>query len=315
MALGSSQSAVWGAGERLNNYAITDAAALLFRPSSRALTLGDVFAEDTASIGKALQLTLGVKLEDDPYSGWAVLPDARASWYVTDQSMLWAAGSRSIRSPTPFDVDVVEKAGATVFLTGNSGFRPERVSAYEVGYRQQLSSIATLSVSSFYDYYDDLRTVEFGPTPPFLPLHWGNSMQGHTYGVEAWADVQVASWWRLSPGVRTLHKDLSFSAGASGLLGLAQAGDDPSVQASLKSSMNLGRALAFDTVLRYVGALPDPALPAYVELDARIAWQAVKGLELALAGRNLLHARQFEYPAPAGEQILRGAFAQARWMF
>jgi len=37
----------------------------------------------------------------------------------------------------PFDVDVVEKVGDEIFLTGKSQFRPERVSAYEIGYRGQ----------------------------------------------------------------------------------------------------------------------------------------------------------------------------------
>ena len=257
----------------------------------------------------------GVKFEDDPYSGWSVLPDARLSWQLSDSALLWAASSRAIRSPTPFDVDVVEKVGDLVFLTGKSQFRPERVSAYEIGYRGQPAGEFSVSLSGFYNVYDDLRTVETASSTVFLPLRWDNFMTGRTYGIEAWADWQITPSWRISPAVRTLHKDLSFKTGSSGLLGLAQAGDDPSSQASIKSSLELGHRVSFDAILRYVATLPDPALKAYTELTARLAWQVSPTLELSVSGFNLLHARHYEYPAPAGEQIIRSGLAQARWTF
>ena len=64
---------------------------------------------------------------------------------------------------------------------------------------------------------------------------------------------------------------------------------------------------------RYMGALPDPALPAYYEMDVRLAWHVSANIDLAVNGRNLLHARQLEYPAPYGEAIPRSVFAEARW--
>ena len=39
--------------------------------------------------------------------------------------------------------------------------------------------------------YDDLRTIEPAPAG-FLPLRWGNRMEGYTYGLEAWGAYQVA---------------------------------------------------------------------------------------------------------------------------
>src|ERR1700733_498192 len=136
LALGSAHKLIWGAGERINDYDITDTATLLFVPPNRALTLGNVFAQDTVALSSALSATAGIKLEDDPYSGWSALPDARLSWTLNDINQLWAAASRAIRSPTPFDVDVVELlwAGGTVGLTGNPQFQPEKVWAYEIGY-------------------------------------------------------------------------------------------------------------------------------------------------------------------------------------
>ena len=313
VAVGSAHKLVWGAGERVNSYGISNSATLLFAPASRSLTLANLFAQDTVSVGERVKLTVGVKLEDDPYSGWSFLPDARLSWQLSDKALLWAASSRAIRSPTPFDQDVIEKLGGIVFLTGNPQFRPERVSAYEIGYRSQPAAVVSLSISGYYNVYDDLRTIEPASSTVFLPLHWGNAMAGNTYGVEAWADWQVLPWWRVSPGVRTVHKDLHFKTGASGLLGLAQAGDDPTAQASVKSSIDFVHNMTFDASVRYVGALPSPAVSAYYEMNARFGWHAAKSLELSVSGFNLLHARHREFAAPDGEDISRSVIAEARW--
>jgi iron complex outermembrane recepter protein len=315
IALGSSHRLVWGAGERVNDYDITSTATLLFVPEARVLTLGNVFAQDTIALSRALSATVGLKMEDDPYSGWSALPDARLAWTINDVNQLWAAGSRAIRSPTPFDVDVVEKVGPTVFLTGNPGFQPEKVWAYEVGYRAQPAPQLSLSLSAFYNVYDDLRTIEPDSSTTFVPLHWGNLMAGDTYGLELWANYQLTDWWRLSPGFSTVHKRLHFEPGASGLLGLAQAGDDATGHGSLTSSMDLGRNVTFDASLRYVSALPDPALPGYYNMNARIGWRAFRSLELSVTGSNLLDARHLEFPAPYGEEISRSVIVQAQWKY
>jgi iron complex outermembrane receptor protein len=313
LLLGSANRVVWGAGERLNRYGIDNSASLLFLPPSRSLTLANLFAQDTLTLGR-LALTAGVKLEDDPYSGWTFQPDARLSWMLSDSEQLWAAVSRAIRAPTPFDRVVAERIGGVTFLTGNAGFRPERVTAYELGYRALSSSRLSVSASVFYNRYDDLRTVDLGPPPAFLPLLWGNAMAGGTYGVEVWADIQLLQWWRLSPGVTTLHKELRFKPGAAQVVGVAQAGDDPSVLASLTSSMDLPRGVTWDASLRRVNALPDPATPGYYELDTRLGWRVSSQLELALIGNDLLHARHLEYPSPEGEEITRSFLLQIRWL-
>jgi len=316
LAVGSMHKLIWGAGERVNDYAITSTTTLQFVPESRALTLGNVFLQDTVALGAALSATAGIKLEDDPYSGWSALPDARLSWRVSDSNQLWAAASRAIRSPTPFDVDVMELLApdGPVGLAGDRQFRPEKVWAYEIGYRAQPLPQLSWSMSAFYNDYSDLRTIEPAPGSAFFPLHWGNLMAGDTYGLEVWGNYQLTDWWRLSPGFSSVHKRLHFEPGASGILGVAQAGDDPSGHALLNSSMNLGRDVTLDASLRYVAALPDPALPGYYDMSARIGWRARRNLQLSLAGTNLLHARHYELPAAfGGEQLTRGVLVQGVW--
>ena len=312
---GAANRIIWGGGERVYKYGITNTASLLFEPPDHALTLGNAFVQDAMKLADQAALTLGIKFEDDPFAGWTPLPDVRLSIGMGDHAALWAAASRAIRSPTPFDDEVVEKLGEFTELAANSRFRPEEVMAYELGTRAQPSSEVSLSAAIFYDVYDDLRTIELGSQPPYLPLYWGNLMRGDIAGLDAWGNFQVQDWWRLSPGFTWVRQRLFFKPGASRILGLAQAGDDPSSHASLTSSMSFAHRTSFDATLRYVGALPDPGLPHYYEMDARFGWQASPALDLSLSGANLLHARHYEAPPPYGEQITRSVIAEARWKF
>jgi iron complex outermembrane recepter protein len=304
---------VWGAGKRFSNYDIRNTASLLFVPEHRTLHLGNVFLHDAFRVMPQLSLIAGIKFEDDPYSGWSTLPDLRLSWQPRDDLTVWLSGARAIRAPTPFDTDVVEEVEGVPFLVGEPGFEPEEVTAYEIGARTQVRDSFTLTVTGFFNRYDDLRTIELDPVTGFLPLRWGNRMKGDTYGFEAWADFQLTPWWRLSPGIRTLHKRLGFKDGASTLLGVAQAGNDPTNQASLRSSIDIVRRGTFDLQLRHTGDLPSPATPGYYELNARFGWRWTKALEIAISGSDLLHRRHAEYATPTGELIGRSVVAELRW--
>ena len=315
-ALGSWNNIVWGAGDRIYDYAITDRVApdtsLLWRPGHRILNLADVFAQDQIPLSDSVQLTIGLKLEDDPYSGISPMPSGRLSWQVAKDHMLWAAISRAVRSPTPFDTDVRENLGTVTFLTGDINFLPEQVTAYELGHRGQISDSVTLSISAFENVYDDLKDIEPAPVT-FTPLRWANTMQGNVHGVEIWGSYKPTDWWRLDAGFNIQHMDLSFAPGASKLLGIAQAGDDPHHQASLRSSMNIWEDVNLDADFRYVGALPDPKLPEYVELNARLGWRVSDTLSFSLSGFNLLHDQHLEYVG--GDQIRRSVYLETRLRF
>ncbi|MEO6339836.1 MAG: TonB-dependent receptor [Caulobacteraceae bacterium] len=312
--LGPRNELVWGGGVRFSRYMIAGPPSLRFAPPGRTLKLANIFVQDSISVTPTVKAVVGLKLEDDPYSGATLLPSVRLSWKPSDGAMLWAAASRAIRSPTPFDRDVVETLGTTVFLTGGANFAPEKLTAYEAGLRVQPSPRASFSLSAFYNVYDGLRTIE--PTPvTFLPLQWGNKMKGYTFGVEAWGSYQVAPWWKLSAGFNFLSEHLKFSPGASGILGVAQAGSDPKHQASLRSSMNLGHDFTLDGYLRYVGARPDPLVPHYVELNGRLGWNITERVQLSLSVFNLLHDHHQEFTAPDSNAVPRSFLADLQWRF
>jgi iron complex outermembrane recepter protein len=310
--VGSRHRLIWGVGRRYNDYETVNN-VLAFVPNHRTLELTNLFVQDNITLSDEFALTAGIKFEDNSYSDWSVLPDLRLSWAPSDKALLWIAGSKAIRSPTPFDTDVQEFVAGDLFLVGDPDFKTEKVTAYELGYRGQIGSDLSLTASVFYDDYDDLRTIELTPVTAF-PLRWGNLMEGSAYGAEAWLNWQVTPTWRLSPGYRSVKKRLEFSAGSSQLVGVSQAGNDPSSQYQLKSSLDLGR-VSVDAMLRRVGKLPAPRSDAYTELSARCAWRVNDRFELAVKGFNLLNETHREYAAPQGHEIRRTVLAELRFSY
>jgi iron complex outermembrane recepter protein len=316
-ALGEHQRVMWGVGDRVYHYDISPrigiASSLLWDPAVNTQNLANAFVQDQIAVGPRTELTLGLKAEDDPYSGVSAMPSARLSWKPSQNMLMWAAVSRAVRTPTPFDEDVIEKLGSVAFLTGNPDFKREKLTAYEAGWRSQVATRATVSVSLFYNVYDDLKTIEFSPTG--LPLLWGNGMEGHTLGVETWGSYAVRDWWRLGAGFTAQRQHLRFKAGASGLLGVSQAGNDPDHRGFIRSAMNFSDHWTLDADLHEVSALPDPKVPGYVELDARLGWKVNDTLQFSLSGFNLLHAWHQEHALRGSDRIGRSVLFDTRLKF
>jgi iron complex outermembrane receptor protein len=225
-----------------------------------------------------------------------------------------------VRAPSRLDRDFSEVRGETVVLTGRK-FQAEELVAYEIGYRGQPSARSSLSVSAYYNVYDDLRSFE--PTNGQLPLVFENQLEGETYGLEAWGSYQVADWWRLSAGFSWLQKELRYKPGAARLVGTDIAGNDPDHQVSLRSMMDLGQGVSLDFDLRNIDDLPNPASRAYTELGAQLRWMVSPNVEIALIGANLLHAQHPEFGSLPGSLQLgavgvesgRSVFLDTRWRF
>jgi iron complex outermembrane receptor protein len=316
-ALGEQHQIVWGAGDRSYHYAIrpriSPESSLLWDPAVNTQSLANAFVQDQIALGSRVWMTLGIKAENDPYSGLSLMPSAKLAWKPDDNVLLWTSVSRAVRTPTPFDRDVIEKLGDVTFLVGNPDFKREKLTAYEAGWRAQIATRATVSVSVYYNVYDDLKTIEYSPTG--LPLLWGNGMEGHTVGMEAWGSYSVRDWWQLGAGFVAQRQKLRFKSGASGIAGLSQAGNDPGHRGFIRSLMNFSDRWTLSLNLRQVGALPAPKVPGYVELDARLGWRVSDKLDLSLSGFSLLHPWHQEYVFPGSDRIGRSVMFNTRLTF
>jgi len=310
-AWGSWNDIVWGGGARLYTDRYSNIASIQFLPPVTTQNLENVFVQDTMSVTNSVKLILGAKLENDPFVGLQPLPSARISWKPTSTSLLWAAVSRAVRAPTLWDRDLNELVGGQTILTGGD-FQSEKLIAYEAGYRAQPIPDLSFSINTFYNMYTDLRSIEFR-SGTSLPLVYANDMEGNTYGAEFWGSYRMTDWWTFSAGFNVLEEDLKFKPSSIVLTGTQIAGNDPSHQVTLKSSWDLPHDVEFDIDARYIGALPDPAVPAYWGLDARVGWRMTDHLELALSGTNLAGKHTEFGPIPGGYVFSPEVLLALKW--
>src|SRR5262249_39952099 len=142
-----------------------------------------------------------------------------------------------------------------------------------------------------------------------------NGMHGDTYGLEAWGSYAVTESWRLNAGVSWLHKDLKLDPGSSDVTGVGFAGNDPTLQATVRSLIDLNPRTQFDVAMRYVSELPSPEVPAYVAVDMRLGYQLNEHLEISLAGYNLFDDEHVEFinPSLPAQSSPRSFLLSARW--
>lgn len=279
-------------------------------PQRARLWIGNAFVQDRVAVSRRLSLIGGVKLEASSFTGIQVLPSLRLAWQPSDKATLWAAVSRAVRTPSRIDRDLT----APGFLAASPDFASEKLTAFEAGYRGQPTPTTTLSLSAYYNDYHDLRSAKLITSP--LAGQLGNDLRGHSYGVEAWATQQVVPWWRLSAGASWLGKKFGVRPGGTDLTSGASLGHDPDYQLMLRSQVSLPQGVRFDLGMRAIDGLEDPAIPGYVEADARLGWDVARNVELYVAGENLLHDSHLESnDVQRAQRIPRSIYAGSRLRF
>ena len=267
------------------------------------------FLQDRYHLTSDLALIAGVKLERSTFSGLQVLPNLRLAWQPDDRTLLWAAVSRAVRTPSRIDRQLT----ALPVLVAAPDFTSEKLVAVEAGYRGQPSSTTSLSINGFVNFYNDLRSTEF------VDGHFQlmNGEEGRTYGIEAWGNAQLAPAWRASLGVSTLWKDLHTKPGHVDAAERNSIGNDPSWQVVGRTDFDLTDRLHLALDARAVGAIDEePRIGSYADAGGQLSFDATKSIELFVAGRNLLHRTHRESNDPSGAQLARRTiYAGARARF
>ena len=305
----ANQQLVWGAGYRQARDDLGPGLFFGFVPAKRTLNWSNVFAQDSIRFDHALELTLGLKVERNDYTGNELLPSLRLAWKPDSEQLLWAALSRAVRAPSPLDRDIVLPPKPPYLIAGGPGFQSEVAYVAELGWRAQPTPSLSYSATLFQNWWERLRS---GEPPP--DAHVQNMIAGTTAGFEAWASWQAASSWRLTAGYDLLREHLRVQAGSTDPTGPSALGNDPRSQWSLRSSLDVTATQEFELALRRVAALPAPAVPAYTTADLRYAWRFQPGWTAAVVGRNLLGRSHAEFGAAAGRsEIPRSLLVQLAW--
>jgi iron complex outermembrane receptor protein len=307
VTVAGSHRIAWGGGYRQSNDRIDGSTAFTFLPGEFDMHWASLFVQDEVALAGPLKATVGLKAEHNNYTGLEYLPNLRLAYSTARAGLIWASLSRTVRAPSRTDHDLYAPGqpavvnGAPVYaLAGGPNFQSEVAKVLELGYRAQVNGTFSYSVTTFYGAYDRLRTLE----PKSDGAVFENLGEGHTRGVEAWWRWQPLDTWRLSGGVVVQHigtRLLDISRDPTGVPGPAS--NDPARHALLRSSLDLSETQQLDLSLRYSAALPAPAVPAYVELDAQWSWNARPGLDVLLIGQNLLHSSHAEFGGAQGRSV------------
>lgn len=281
-------------------------------PLSADNSLASAFVQDQVRLADDLTLTLGLKLENSSYTGLDWMPTGRLAWRVSPRHTVWGAVSRSLRTPSRLDRDLV---APPILVKGE--FQPERLLAYELGYRGRPTDRLFLNATLWRHEYDRLRSTE--PTPvTVLPVRIQNGLEAETYGLELWGDYDVRPGWRASAGVNLMDKDYRRSPGSKDTSNFASLGADARSQGFVRSQWTVGDRWEVDVRLNAMSSIPDAPNPVYdgapgwVDADARVAWRLNDHTELSLAGFNLLHGSRQEGAETRATEVRRSVQAGLR---
>lgn len=338
---GARQDVLWGVDYRHTSDHTTGTIDQSFTPADDALHLFSLFVQDSITLKPdQLFLTVGTKLEKDYFSGFNLDPSIRLAWTPSSGVTIWSAASRAQRSPDRRHEGVNAalvaypdpQGSATpveVILFGSPLFRPEIVLAYEAGFRAQVRRRLSLDVSTFFNDYHHLESLEPGPElyqPTPAPARYviaqtfGNLMFGATEGAELSLNLELTHRWTLSPGYSFLEMHLHTEPASGDISSVANyQGSSPQHEAKLRSHVELSRTLNWDASAFFVGALPFQQVSSYMRVDSQLTWKFAEQAELSLVGQNLLQSRHLEsndiFTLVNPALIRRSAYAKITWRF
>ena len=330
--IGRRQQVSWGVGARSSRSDVTSTYPTLFLvPEDRDQRLASVYGQDEiAVLPDRLFVTLGTKLEHNTYTGWEVEPSARVLWRVDRQETLWGGVTRAVRTPSRIETDLrltfFAAPSPLIYaqLAGSAGFDAEAVVGVEAGYRRLVSASFYVDVTAFHNTYKNLSSfspfaisVQTTPIPHLLgTTTYENGIRATSDGFEVSPDWRPRSWARIRGSYALLTINATNRPGSRDLNNVAlYEGSVPRHQAFVQASLTLPRHLEADYVQRGVARLVSHSVPGYVTGDARLGWEAAKGVTLAVAAQNLFAPRHLEFfrdefPNPG---IRRSVFVSATW--
>jgi iron complex outermembrane recepter protein len=334
LRVGGRHDLVWGGGFRQVRDTIKADLTSYFTPGSRRARTFNGFVQDEIALrNDSIRLTAGSKVEWNAFSHFEIQPTARLLWAPGRTHSVWTAVSRAVRVPSreehdQYELDSIQENedGAVEYsvLMGSRSFKPEKLTAYEAGYRFTTSKRVSLDVASFYNVYDDLLTIEaedevFSTTPIaglMTPLVRANNARGRVAGAELTAFWTVNSAVQLSGNYTRLHLKATAKP---------ESNDEDAEAFESKNAENLFYVRAYVDLpyqvnltgqLRYVGRIAGEGVPAYVESNIHLSRAIGQGFRLNVSLDDLIHHRHAEWNAGDDSLVQSRSFrAGVSWTF
>jgi iron complex outermembrane recepter protein len=327
------QDITWGLGTRISPSKFTQKVETVdFTPHDSTYNIFSAFLQDDIFLVRdRLNVTVGTKFEHTTYSGFNYQPSVRVAWIPDPQHTVWGAVTRAVRTASRieegFNLTALLAPATPLYvrLIGDGKFEPEKMVAYELGFRKYITSRGFLSLALFHNRYDDVLSIEPRPTevegtpaPPHqvAPLDIRNGLLVKSTGGELtglW-DPHESMRLRFSYSyVRPDAKRKSTSNDASTVRQVE--GDTARHKIVVQNSIALPRDFQLNLAYRYVSAIPTQLVRGYSTADFRIARMLGQHFEVELVGRNLLQPSHAEYGGNPGPlvRIRRTGFVALTW--
>jgi iron complex outermembrane receptor protein len=302
-------------------------------PAARRIALTNVFAQDAITlVPDVLTATVGSKAEYSTAVGANAQPSVRLSYSPERHHSIWTAISHAVRTPSRLEQAMqvnfaaLETAELPVVLraSGHPDVGAEHVTAYEAGYRVQVSRRVQFDAAAFYNryyhllQYEPYSLVEFVPAPIHVVIgqRYSNSDGAESYGAEALVRIQAMRRWTVEAAATQLTAHIEGDLASVSSTEAVNA-SSPKWQWHTASRLALPGNIEADATLYRVGEVAAAGAPAYSRLDLRLGWGRGP-LDFSLTGQNLLHADHLEFDridAFVGSRVPRRATARLTWTF
>lgn len=295
---------IWGFGYRNTGDNTKGSYGTSFDPQNRSDQLLSAFVQDEITITEnLLKLIIGSKFERNNYTGFEYQPSARLLWTPDEDNTVWASFTRAVQTPARAQTDMTLiynslEANQGMAFVGTDDLESQVLKAYELGYRTRATEKLILDITGFYNEYDNLYSLESTTAIPttIVTRMYDNKLYGETFGAELSGHYQATENWKLTAGYSFLEMNIhrrDSSASASREKTYEQ--NSPHNIFHLRSYLDLGGNLEFDTMIYYVDNVPDSDVDNYIRLDARLGWNITEDMKLSLVVQNLLDRNHREF--------------------
>jgi iron complex outermembrane receptor protein len=333
--LGQRHDISFGAGFRFSGDEIEGSALIGILEKERDTSLYSAFVQDEITLQpERWHLSVGARLEHNSYTAYTLQPNFRLLWTPNANNSLWLALAQAVRTPSRIE------RGTTINLMVSPGVRPtippslvqlvtntlgnEDVDALDVGWRWQLSSVASLDVAGFYNEYDNLRGARMAP-PRFVPPGYvvvetrtNNLNSAKVSGAEISLDWRVSPALRLQSSYSWLHANVK-TADLPGMIVSGYQDAAPERMLNLRISYAFNSNIQWSTWLRNVSSIKVHNIDEFTTMDSKISWQVGSNMEIALIGQNLLQSSHAEFETTFIEttpvEVERGIYAKIDFKF
>jgi len=335
-AIGAHHHLVVGTAYRFSRERLDGHIGVSLTPAESDSSRVTAFVSDEMSFfATRMAVTLGSQVQHDGVAGAGVQPTARVMWKASSRQRVWAALSRSLRTPSlqqrgiHVEYPPVRSASGLpliVFFQGTPTAATEELVDVETGYRVEIGTTSSIDVTGFVGHYDHLQTQEIATAVAFVPsprilvnTSFSNKLKATTRGLEVAGQWSPAPAWRLDGSYTVFHLTPHPYADSMDPTAAMQDGSAPRTKWQLRSAFSPSPRVTLNLSFIHAGRLEQLQVPAYTRADVNAEWRFRDGLSVMAIGQNLFDAAHPEFGGTGSvlqtTQVARSAALRLRWAF